>query len=107
MITDTMARKSQNLAEQAKRRFGTPGEYKPNNHLVRRRALECFALTMIGDGTLGFIEPVEHVQLWLRGPKWWRQMLQPFADNPELTRWVGAAEFALGVWLARKQATAD
>jgi uncharacterized protein YjeT (DUF2065 family) len=75
--------------------------------LVRRRAVECLALTMMGDGALGFIEPAGHVQLWLRGPKLWRRMLQPFAESPELTRWVGAAEFAVGVWLALRQEPHD
>jgi hypothetical protein len=78
-----------------------------SNDLIRRRALECFALTMIGDGVLGFVEPKRHVQLWLRGPKVWQSMLQPFVDNPDLTRWIGAAEVAAGIWLALRQAPAE
>ena len=80
-----------------------PVEVPAENDLIRRRVIECFAITMIGDGALGFIEPVRHIQLWLRGPSWWRKMMQPFADSPELTRWVAAAEFGLGIWLAIRQ----
>ena len=86
------------MAREIKRRDEEEG-----NHLLRRRATECMALTMMGDGALGFIAPEGHVQLWLRGPRLWRRMLQPFADHPQLTRWVGAAEFAAGAWLALHQ----
>jgi hypothetical protein len=105
MTTDTLSRRAQAFAERASNELDSRTKCAKSDHLVRRRAIECLALTMIGDGTLAFIEPVQHVQLWLRGPSWWRRMLQPFADNPELTRWLGAAEFAFGFWLARKQAT--
>jgi len=96
---------TQEVAESAQERISqtVPQITAASNNLIRRRILECFAITMIGDGVLGFVEPKGHVQLWLRGPSWWRRMLQPFAKRPELTRWVGAAEFAFGIWLAIQQ----
>ncbi len=68
-----------------------------------RRAMECFAMSMIGDGLLAFVEPERHVQLWYSGPRWWQRMMQPFADRPTFTRWVGAVEAAVGFWLASEQ----
>ena len=59
-----------------------------DRELILRRVTECLAMSMIGDGFLGFVEPRRHVDLWFKGPKWWRQMLLPFARRPELTRWV-------------------
>lgn len=96
---------AQNVAERAREMasHGTSQATTSNNHLIRRRALECFAITLIGDGALAFVEPTRHVQLWLRGPSWWRKMLEPFVERPQLTRWVGAAELAFGIWLATQQ----
>lgn len=71
--------------------------------LLLRRATECLAITMIGDGVLAFLEPQRHVGLWRRGPEPWQQMVRPFEEHPQLTRWLGAAEFAFGLWLASRQ----
>ncbi|HVT29509.1 MAG TPA: hypothetical protein VHE81_15945 [Lacipirellulaceae bacterium] len=71
--------------------------------IVSRRAFECIAISMIGDGLLAVIEPERHILLWRSGPRWWRKIMQPFVDNPTLTRCVGAAETAFGFWLASAQ----
>ncbi|HEX5470510.1 MAG TPA: hypothetical protein VFW73_01425 [Lacipirellulaceae bacterium] len=87
----------------------SPSILKPFAHRNRstgiagRRAIECIAMSMIGDGILGFVEPERHVQLWYAGPRWWQKMVQPFVERPTLTRWVGAAEIACGFWLASEQ----
>ena len=74
-----------------------------HNHLIERRALECVGLTLIGDGVLAFVEPQGHIALWRKGPEPWQKMMEPFAKHPLLTRWLGAAEFALGFWRAKRQ----
>ena len=72
-------------------------------NLITRRAIELLGLVMIGDGVLTFARPRRHVQLWHAGPRVWRQMMKPFEEHPELTRWLGLAEAAAGCWLALQQ----
>jgi hypothetical protein len=71
--------------------------------MIQERVKECFAMMMIGDGVLGAIEPVRHARLWEDGPSWWRALVGPFARRPGLTRCIGVAEVAFGVWLASRQ----
>lgn len=72
-----------------------------------KRTLECAAMMMIGDGALGLLQPQRHMRLWENGPCWWRAMMQPFVRRPALTRAVGAAELAAGIWLAHRQQPHD
>lgn len=65
-----------------------------------QRAKECVAMLMIGDGMLAMIEPERHCLVWRAGPRFWQAMLDPFIEHPNVTRAVGAAELALGCWLA-------
>jgi hypothetical protein len=73
------------------------------SHTVGRRLAECVAMLMIGDGLLALVDPERHMKLWHRGPHLWEMIMRPFVKNPELTRWAGAAELAIGVWLAQQQ----
>ncbi|HXE54335.1 MAG TPA: hypothetical protein VN541_15035 [Tepidisphaeraceae bacterium] len=68
-----------------------------------RRATELTAMMMIGDGLLSLAEPRRHCMLWHAGPRFWERMMEPFIDHPNMTRALGAAEFALGFWLATAQ----
>jgi hypothetical protein len=58
-------------------------------------------MAMIGDGVLGTVMPERHVSRWIMGQQRWRPM-QVFADHPGLTRAVGAAEAAIGMWWAAR-----
>jgi hypothetical protein len=71
--------------------------------LVEARTLEVLALTMIGDGVLALLQPERHMLLWRRGPRPWREVNRYFLDRPMLTRLVGAATVAAGLWLANRQ----
>ncbi len=71
--------------------------------MVSGRMKELVGLLMIGDGVLAFVEPRRHVLLWRRGPRAWQAMMDQFVERPGLTRWLGAAEIALGFWLATRQ----
>ncbi len=64
---------------------------------------ESFAMMLIGDGILSLMNPRRHVLLWNRGPQFWKNAMEPFAANPNTTRLAGAAEIALGIWLATRQ----
>ena len=71
--------------------------------MITERLKECVAMMMIGDGVLAVVEPRRHASLWLNGPPWWRAMVEPFADRPNLTRCLGIGGVALGVWIATRQ----
>jgi hypothetical protein len=58
---------------------------------------------MIGDGVLAALRPREHCLIWLRGPRVWEEMVQWFADRPQLTRVFGLAELGFGLWWAFQQ----
>lgn len=60
-------------------------------------------MMVIGDSVLSMTSPRRHVSLWYGGPTWWRRMCEPFLKYPNITRALGAAGVAAGIWLARKQ----
>ena len=66
------------------------------------RTKEMIGLMLIGDGVLAAAWPEEHALLWLQGPELWREMVRPFAENPNVTRLLGIAELGVGLWLARQ-----
>jgi hypothetical protein len=70
---------------------------------MNTRLQELMALMMIGDGVLAAARPREHCLVWLRGPQTWEQMVKWFADRPGLTRALGVAETAFGLWWAFQQ----
>jgi hypothetical protein len=74
-----------------------------NTRLWLDRGKELLAMCMIGDGVLAVIDPRRHVRLWERGPEVWERTMRPFAQRPTLTRLIGLAEAAVGVWLGRRQ----
>ena len=71
--------------------------------MLAERATETLAMVMIGDGILTFVNPRRHAKLWQAGPEPWRKSMRYLVDNPDLTRWLGAGEAALGFWLAFRQ----
>lgn len=68
---------------------------------VGDRIKEMMGIMLIGDGVLAAAWPRQHSLLWLSGPRVWRDAVRPFADNPNMTRVLGLAELAFGIWLAR------
>ena len=67
------------------------------------RTKEMVAMMMIGEGLVTVVEPERHCMLWKAGPRLWERMLEPFVDHPNMTRVLGAAQLALGFWLAARQ----
>ena len=68
-----------------------------------RRTKETFAIVTIGDGLIELISPREHFLLWETGPESVRKIARFCADNPNYMRLIGAAQIALGLWLALRQ----
>lgn len=63
------------------------------------RAREIVGIILIGDGFVGAAIPRRHVQRWLAGPAWWRDVMRPFADRPQLTRTLAIGELVAGAAL--------
>jgi len=63
-------------------------------------------MLLIGDGILSLLEPKRHCLLWEVGPEPCRELIDQFVQHPAATRLVGAAEAALGLWIASQQAPA-
>jgi hypothetical protein len=61
------------------------------------RAKHFAAMVLIGDGVMALIHPTFDANAWKRGPKPWRN----------LTRAIGAAQIAAGIYWALKQEDSD
>ena len=71
------------------------------------RAKQFVAMALIGDGVAALVQPVADANAWDCGPKPWRKLMQYLASHPNLTRALGAAEIAAGLYLALKQEDSD
>ena len=61
-----------------------------------RRSL---GLILILDALRGFVSPVEYPRRLQFGSALWDDIMEYFAENPDLTRKVSMAEAAMGAWL--------
>ena len=68
-----------------------------------RRIKETFTIVPIADGLIELISPREHFLLWETGPEGIRKIARFCADIPNYMRLIGAAQIALGLWLALRQ----
>jgi hypothetical protein len=68
-----------------------------------RRMKETLAILAVGDGAIELVSPREHSLLWELGPESTRKVARFFAENPNYMRLIGAAQIALGLWLALRQ----
>jgi hypothetical protein len=68
-----------------------------------RRMKETLAILAVGDGAIELVSPREHSLLWELGPESTRKIARFFAENPNYMRLIGAAQIALGLWLALRQ----
>jgi hypothetical protein len=71
------------------------------------RAKHFAAMALIGDGMMAMIRPETDAKAWRRGPKVWRKLMTGLSKRPYLTRAIGAAQVAGGIWWALKQEDAD
>ena len=68
-----------------------------------RRMKETLAILIMGDGVVALVSPREHSLLWEVGPEGVRKVARYFAENPNHLRLIGAAQIALGLWIALRQ----
>jgi hypothetical protein len=71
------------------------------------RAKHFAAMVMIGDGVMALIDPERDAQAWKKGPKVWRDAMHELSKRPTLTRVIGLAQIAGGIWWALKQEEMD
>ena len=71
------------------------------------RAKHFAAMVLIGDGVMALIHPVADANVWKRGPKPWRDLMHGLSKRPTLTRAIGAAQLAAGIYWALKQQDSD
>jgi uncharacterized protein YjeT (DUF2065 family) len=71
------------------------------------RAKHFAAMVLIGDGVMALIHPTLDADAWECGPKPWRKLMRNLSKRPNLTRAIGAAQIAAGIYWALKQEDSD
>jgi hypothetical protein len=71
------------------------------------RAKHFAAMVMIGDGVMALIDPERDAKAWKKGPKMWRNVMHELSKRPVLTRVIGVAQIAGGIYWALKQEEMD
>ena len=69
----------------------------------KRNLKEICALTLVGDGILTAIDPKRHLTMWRVGPKACTRAVDTLLRHPRLTRAIGVAAAAGGIWWASRQ----
>ena len=64
-------------------------------------------MVLIGDGVMALVHPERDAKAWKTGPKVWRDLMHGLSKRPVLTRVIGAAQIAGGIWWALKQEDSD
>jgi hypothetical protein len=70
---------------------------------MKTRLLDLLGMLLVGDGALTLADPKRHCLIWEVGPKPCREMVDEFVKHPTLSRWLGAAEMAIGLMMAEMQ----
>jgi hypothetical protein len=71
------------------------------------RAKHFAAMVMIGDGVMALIDPERDAKAWKKGPKVWQGVMHELSKRPTLTRVIGVAQIAGGIWWALRQEEID
>jgi uncharacterized protein YjeT (DUF2065 family) len=56
------------------------------------------AMVLIGDGVMAVVHPKKDARAWTAGPRSWRKLMRELHRRPGLTRLIGAAQIAAGIW---------
>jgi hypothetical protein len=75
--------------------------------IASKRWRHFVAMALIGDGVMAVVHPKRDAEAWKVGPRPWRKLMQKFRECPALTRAVGAAQIAGGIWWALYQEKED
>ena len=75
--------------------------------ITSRRWRHFAAMALIGDGVMAMLYPGMDAETWKVGPRPWKNFMQELHNRPLLTRAIGVAEIAGGVWWALRQRDGD
>jgi uncharacterized protein YjeT (DUF2065 family) len=67
------------------------------------RAKHFAAMVLIGDGVMALVHPQRDAKAWKTGPRLWRNLMHELSKRPALTRAIGVAQIAGGIYWALKQ----
>ncbi len=65
------------------------------------------AMALIGDGVMALVHPQRDAAAWHAGPEVWQRLMRALHDRPALTRAIGAAQIAGGIWWAMQQEASE
>ena len=71
--------------------------------LSQKRWKHFAAMALVGDGVMALIRPEHDAMAWKQGPKAWKKLMHELHERPALTRAIGIAQIAGGVWWALRQ----
>ncbi len=75
--------------------------------LPTKRWQHFAAMALIGDGVMAVVHPQRDAMAWHVGPAPWRALMRGLHNRPGLTRAIGAAQIAGGIWWALSQENED
>ncbi|HVG26850.1 MAG TPA: hypothetical protein VM865_04535 [Acidobacteriaceae bacterium] len=61
------------------------------------------AMILIGDGVMALVRPQQDALAWKKGPKPWRDLMHALHQRPAVTRVIGIAQIAGGIYWAIQQ----
>ena len=68
-----------------------------------KRVLDVLAVIFVGDGLLWVVAPRRRGLLWSAGPASVRRFIEGITvERPWLSRLIGAAQVAIGAWMAQR-----
>jgi uncharacterized protein YjeT (DUF2065 family) len=65
-----------------------------------KRAKHFMAMVLIGDGVMALVNPRKDAKAWKKGPRLWRWAMHELSTRPALTRVIGVAQIAGGIFWA-------
>jgi hypothetical protein len=71
--------------------------------LESKRWKHFAAMALIGDDVMAVLRPKDDALAWKHGPKPWGSLMGSLQDRPALTRAIGVAQIAGGIWWAMHQ----
>ncbi len=70
---------------------------------TQKRWKHFAAMALIGDGMMALVRPQHDAMAWKQGPKPWKNLMHALHERPALTRAIGLAQIAGGIWWALQQ----
>jgi hypothetical protein len=71
--------------------------------LTSNRWKHFAAMVLIGDGVMAIVRPTQDAKAWARGPRIWKKWMHRLDRRPSLTRMIGIAQVAGGIYWAITQ----